>query len=683
MPCGCLVDPVSIRVDLVVMARRSHTEFMSIPGSFGLSSVSRARRRICIFGAMPDFSGVVVGQPIEYYSTSGKHWVLTTIHAVEENGFRVAAKKSKLLPFADPEGVRQVRARGTPDPVWAHLVDEALALGGGVSAILAKFSNAYSTPEARVALAGMLRDKFSAEGLEEGAKTSSFAKMPKPGKTQGELHPSMLSFDPASWDLFYVYESDFKREVLAIACDGLPQPSLQVLPVDGVVAAGQDLADFAWKPDGPYRVSVTIAAIMFMSITTVELTVQNPAWLIADLSKLAGIHLPQGSAVARGLSSLKSTILASRQNRMADPLMIDHMLQNLYAPTTLDALSVASSGPSSLSAGGSGSGGDASLLINAELFINRYNASVQYDSALVLENKAATRQRNLLDPAKCCPEMKALMRSTVEASSSFEDAGLSLEICATGEFWIGYVCVYSSHPQWVALGRTSKSSCMAALRSLFAAKAKGAGLTASAFRCKARRLAFAINVGQGIFGRRSVSRTICNTMFQRVEDGLYDDDIDNLLGDCDEEAPKYDDLAMDTYLADVSGFVQDALELQEAEKSTSPEEQARVEAATSMGEADWFMAEVEHDLSSFLKERSIRDKLVESFRAKEADWQKRVDDNVKEATADFATKHVPIFKYDTDAFAKRLQACREEIAKERACDIKKILTVLWLDLPGA
>ena len=223
---------------------------------------------------------------------------------------------------------------------------------------------------------------------------------------------------------------------------------------------------------------------------------------------------------------------------------------------------------------------------------------------------------------------------------------------------------------------------MAALEVLFASKkAKAAGLTASGFRSMARRLAFATNIIQGTFGRGSVSRAICNTMSQRVRDGLYDDDIDNLLGDCDEEAPKNDDLAMDRYLAEVSTFVQDALELQEAEKSTNPEEQARVEAATSMGEADWFMAELDHDMSNFLKERSKREKLMEALKAKEGDWQKRMEGNVKEATAAFAQKHVPIFKYQADSFGEQLRARKAHIAKECRCDVNKALVVFWLDLP--
>lgn len=632
---------------------------------------------------MPSFSKVEVGQAVEYFSASSNQWRETTIMAVEEDGFRVTIKKGRLFPFEDPEGVRlvepQERARGTADPTWTRWAEEALKENGGLGGIFTKFHNTYSTPDGRAALAMMLRETFSAEG---SATEQSFQKMPGNGSIKGLLHPSMLSFDPASWDLFYVYEADFKREVTAIAHDGLPQPSFQVQPVDGAISPGAGLGAFAWKPDGPYRVFVGIAAVMFMSIVSVEKKIRNPPWMVADFSQFAGVYLFQGSAVARGLSSLKSTILAAKQNRMADPLMIDHMLQSLYPPPPLAALSAGGSDSLALSAGGSGRGTSGPVdLASAGRFIDRYNASVNYDPSLMLKDKAAMRQSNLLDPAKCSVEMKALMRSSVEAASSFEDAGLSLEILATGEFWIGFVFVSSSHPQWVVLGRTTKWSCLASLEALFAAKQKK--MPAPAFQLLARRLAFTTNVIQGTFGRRSVSRGICNTMLQRVLDGLYDDDIDNLLDDCDEEAPKNDDLAMDTHLAEVSAFVQDALELQDAEKSANPEEQARVEAATSMGEAEWFMAEVEHDLSTFLKGRSAKDKLVESLRTKEAEWQKRVDDNVKEATASFAEKHVPIVRYEADAFRKLVQVRREQIAKERRCEVKKVLAVLWLDLPRA
>ena len=120
--------------------------------------------------------------------------------AVEEDGFRVGMKKSRLFPFEDLEGVRLERDRGTLDPTWTRLAEESLSKGGGVSGIFTRFQNTYSTPQSRTALAQLLREKFSAGGSD----STSFKKMPGKSNVKGQLHPSMISFDPASWDLFCV-----------------------------------------------------------------------------------------------------------------------------------------------------------------------------------------------------------------------------------------------------------------------------------------------------------------------------------------------------------------------------------------------------------------------------------------------------------------------------------------------
>ena len=61
---------------------------------------------------------------------------------------------------------------------------------------------------------------------------------------------------------------------------------------------------------------------------------------------------------------MKDSILASKQNRSADPFMVDHMLCN------------------------SGLGSESA----AADFVNKYNAQVFYDADLVLQNHAEKRQ---------------------------------------------------------------------------------------------------------------------------------------------------------------------------------------------------------------------------------------------------------------------------------------------------
>ena len=324
-----------------------------------------------------------------------------------------------------------------------------------------------------------------------------------------------------------------------------------------------------------------------------------------------------------------------------------------------------------------------SNVAGAESFINRYNASVNYDRSLELKDRAALRQRNLLDPEKCSPEMKQEMRAAIEEASSFEESGMSLEMMGAPEFWIGNVFVVSSHVQWVKLGKTSKESCLRTLRLLFAKKKQGKAHSASNFKALARRIAFATNLIRGIFGRRSVSNQIIDDMVTRLVDGVYDDDIDNLISDCDESAPSGNDLEMDAYLVEVCSFVSDTLELQEAQGSVNVEEQARAEAATSMSEAEWFMSEIERDVGLFLKARSERTKLVESANAKESEWKHLFNTNVKDATAAFAEKYVPIAKYDPATFTQEFRKRLNTVAKDLRCDVDKILVMYWLDLCGA
>ena len=375
-----------------------------------------------------NFDDVKEGESLQYYSKSQGAWVQTTVSAVDQVGFKIACRQNKVFPFENPEGVRRIssRARGVWDPSWGEKLEETLKTCGGVMGIFEMYSALFPSAESRAGLAQMLRsffptsagDPVSAAGSVPStqapgvasAGSAPFTQAPGVASFQGFLHPSMLSFEPRSWDLFFVYESDFKREVKAIITDGLVHlPAFQVQLVEQLTPLSP-VPDFAWKPDGSYRTFVGIAAVMFISITIVhDATMSPPQWLAQDLSKMAGVYLHQPSQLRRGMGALKTTILASKQNRMVDPLMLDFMLQGLCSSSALDALA-GGSGSAVRSVSAQGSGGAVNLA-GAEAFINRYNASVNYDPSLELKDRAALRQRNLLDPQKCSPEMKQALRS--------------------------------------------------------------------------------------------------------------------------------------------------------------------------------------------------------------------------------------------------------------------------------
>ena len=647
-------------------------------------------------GGSTDFSACQPGDAVEYFSQSADTWIPTSIHEVADSGFSVACKKGRLLPFQNPPGVRCIsgasaagsevgasaagsgvvsdsppgviigRSRGEIDPWWTRKVREALQLHKGTKGIFAHYEQKYPNGDPQMGLGRMLCSEFPLGDEKASARRS-------PDSTRGPLHPSSFAFATSAWDLFFVYDSDFEREVMAIVVDGLPQPGLHVQPF-GQVAHN---TFFAWKPDGEYRVFVRIAAILFIAISSVEDGVRNPEWLVSDLSVLPASCSHHANGVRRGLVALKNTILASKQNRAADPLMIDHMLMEMCSNSATDALSAVGSGqPSAVGSG-------IASKTTPESFINRYNASVSYDQSLVLKDNAARRQQNLRDPAKCTAAMKFMMRAATEEANSFADTGLSLEIMALPELWAGNVFIGTTHPMWAQYGRTCEDSCLRALKILLASAKKGCAFTSQKFKAVARRLGFAVAVSRGIFGRRSVSQAICEDMVKRVEEGLYDDDIDNIINDCDEGAPHSDDLSMDRHLAEVSQFVQDGLELHETACTANPEAEARLEKAAAMDDEEWFVAEVEHEVGAFLKARGARVKLVDALKGKKDAWHTRVDCNVKEATASFAEQHAPFVKLDLDAPAEFQKALSERmafLARERRVDVQKVLVAFGIDL---
>jgi hypothetical protein len=107
------------------------------------------------------------------------------------------------------------------------------------------------------------------------------------------------------------------------------------------------------------------------------------------------------------------------------------------------------------------------------------------------------RKANLLDPNRCPPDMKILMKDRVNACDSFEATGLSLTILNLPEFWAEDCFVQTTHEQWVSLCKTSAESSTICLGQLFARSAAGKPFAASSYRSFARRIAVFCNLRAG------------------------------------------------------------------------------------------------------------------------------------------------------------------------------------------
>ena len=438
--------------------------------------------------------------------------------------------------------------------------------------------------------------------------------------------------------------------------DGMQSGELQLQPL-----GNRAVSEFGWKPDGPYSVFVRVVAILFVvfQASLHRAQVNPPGWLVQDLLDMRAVYTHKWTSTDRALSGLKASILASKQNRGVDPLLVDHMLVNC------------------------GMGSEAS----SNHFIDRYHASVKYDASLMLKEQASRRQSNLLNPSRCSLDMKKAMREAVNSADSFEATGLSLEIMSLPEFWIGCKFVATSHAQWVKVGMTTPLSCMATLQEWFGRTAGGRG-GAAAYRDLARRLGFMANLTSGIFARKNVDVDILERFVGLVKNGTYDEDIEGLINSCDEDVGEAAEVDMDNYLMEVCALVQDVLESHEASAAKNEEDHSRTEASVGLNDSEWFLAEVEHDIKAFRKIRAERLQKAEALKAKEKEYNERVRRNVSEATSAFVSKHVPMLNSSNEdplfwkSIGREIDEHAKRIAHDWGCEVANVLRVAWVDMSG-
>ena len=92
--------------------------------------------------------------------------------------------------------------------------------------------------------------------------------------------------------MFYVYESDFVRELKEILTNGLQAAALEVQPFGGLSGVGETWADFNWQPDGKYVNFVRCAVVVYITHTVIHESLPLPPWLQEDLVGLGAFYIP-------------------------------------------------------------------------------------------------------------------------------------------------------------------------------------------------------------------------------------------------------------------------------------------------------------------------------------------------------------------------------------------------------
>ena len=111
-----------------------------------------------------------------------------------------------------------------------------------------------------------------------------------------------MSHAAAAWDLYYVYDNDFLREVRDLYVNGLTSGSVQLKPFgDAGNSDSQIWSDFNWQPDGKYEHFVKVAAIVFVTSCTVSEGWSHPECFFSALlpaSVLLAGRMAAGCSVA-------------------------------------------------------------------------------------------------------------------------------------------------------------------------------------------------------------------------------------------------------------------------------------------------------------------------------------------------------------------------------------------------
>ena len=273
------------------------------------------------------------------------------------------------------------RERGAHDDSAVTLATELLGNFGGLQALFIHLHDTWNSTARHAEVKAILLAAFS-KGPVAGICYAKVSVPPSSPITRGHVHPTMLSFAPCAWDLWMPYEQDFLRELQSVWDHGwtnllhitpyaMASPAAMMEPlIQSVDEASERWSAFAWGPDGSYKDFVNVAVLVFVSLQTAAGLLRPPHWLAQDMSGMGAICEQKGSPFERAVSGLRVSTKDALTVRSPDPLMLDWMLANV------------------------------GLSSDPAKFVKKYNTSVFYDKSLMLEDHAATRQSNLLNPDK-------------------------------------------------------------------------------------------------------------------------------------------------------------------------------------------------------------------------------------------------------------------------------------------
>ena len=149
--------------------------------------------------------------------------------------------------------------------------------------------------------------------------------------------------------------------------------------------------------------------------------------------------------------------------------------------------------------------------------------------------------------------------------------------------------------------------------------------------------------------RLAISAESTDKMTDRVIKGYCDDDLSAISADLDDDIDEHDPKSMDAHLLANYGIVSDALEF-EKDKGKQDDSATGSAAASSasLTDAEWFLAEMKHDIVKFKKLKSEAEQAASRLAELESDYEKKSATNVDHATKGFAERYADIIQHKSD-----------------------------------
>lgn len=124
-------------------------------------------------------------------------------------------------------------------------------------------------------------------------------------------------------------------------------------------------------------------------------------------------------------------------------------------------------------------------------------------------------------------------------------------------------------------------------------------MTAPQFKELARRIAVFEALVQGPFNRAGIAPSVRGRMWEKVLKGQYDEDLDSIITDCDEEIPEDSPKALDLHLKTTYSVFQDALQLQSAKSGGAEAGSSAATMSMTMDSSEWYLSAIKCDVLAF------------------------------------------------------------------------------------